>query len=374
MGIAGVAPEAHILPVRTLDNCGGAPVSRVIDAFKAAGDSAEVDIVTGSFGTNPWVPANDGAIYRGLFEQVFARYPGKLFVVAAGNEGNDNDALPVYPCSAQAANLICVGMSDSADSPACWGNVGEHSVDLFAPGVSIYSTVRGVLGYTQRSGTSMSAPMVAGAAALVLERSPEFDPETIKDVLVLSVDPKVGMGGTALNPARPAERGTRARGARRARRRAGQAVGQLRPRPRQRARRGRRMPRRARRRPPRRLPGYRRRRPARPRRQLREGPEPRAGRPRSRRRRRPLRLHAARGRSRRRRGAARGRRLPDRAGRSRERLLVRGRRPGSESRRVGPRRPRPPRVRGLRRGSSRSGSRSRRRVAPPGGRAGRRRR
>ena len=199
IGIAGVAPAAGILPVRALDNCGAGRLSWVLSAFAQAADNPAVRIVTASFATDPWLSAAEGADVRAAFVDLIGRYPDTLFVVPAGNEGNDDDARPVYPCSTPADNLICVGTSDTQDAPTCWGNVGERSVDLFAPGVGIYSTVRGFPGYTQLSGTSMSAPMVAGAAALVMQRDPEFGPLDVKRKLVGSVDPKVGMGGTAPN-------------------------------------------------------------------------------------------------------------------------------------------------------------------------------
>jgi subtilisin family serine protease len=204
LGISGVAPEAKVLPIRAFDNCGTAMLGRVLDAFAAAADNPDVDIISASFATDPVrSDPQQQAGYRAAFETLFARYSDKLFVVAAGNEGNNNDLLPVFPCSVKADNLICVGGSDAADNPTCTSNVGEHSVDIFAPSVEIYSTVSGPLDVTAMSGTSMGVPMVAGAAALVLELSPEFSPQAVRDTLLDSVDRKLGMGSTGrLNAAR----------------------------------------------------------------------------------------------------------------------------------------------------------------------------
>jgi subtilisin family serine protease len=180
IGIAGVAPSAKILPLRTLDNCGDGDISSVLEAFDLAGDE-EIPIVTASFATDPLLPADRKADLNNLINVVLQDHPHTLYVVAAGNEGNDNDALPVYPCNTllpgrlEPNNLVCVGMTNRSDTPVCWGNVGQTSVDLFAPGTEILSTVSGPAGYLSLSGTSMATPLVAAAAALLRSNDPMSD-------------------------------------------------------------------------------------------------------------------------------------------------------------------------------------------------------
>ena len=215
-GIIGVAPLAHVVPLRAIDNCGTGHLSTIIQAFEYAGANG-IPIVTASFGSNPLDGPNADTNQK--FVDVFDRYPNTLFVVAAGNQGNDNDdpAHPVYPCSTKRpgpnpdiANLVCVGMTDTADKPACWGNVGQTTVDLFAPGISILSTVRGgFAGYMYRSGTSMAAPMVAGAAAIILSTDPRLGAAQLAERLVDGVDRKTplepfSVAGGRLNAARSA--------------------------------------------------------------------------------------------------------------------------------------------------------------------------
>jgi hypothetical protein len=195
-GIAGVAPDAHVMPLRALNDCGVGTLSTVLEALEYAG-TAGLPIVVASFGTDPWLDAAHKAAVNAQLADVFERWDETLFIAAAGNEGNDNDQLPVYPCSTtrngeKPPNLLCVGMTDSSDSPVCWGNVGEHSVDLFAPGLRIYSTVRGVLGWAYLSGTSMAAPIAAGAAAL-LKASQNLGPAAMAARLRESVDTKASM-------------------------------------------------------------------------------------------------------------------------------------------------------------------------------------
>ena len=134
-----------MLPLRALDNCGDGNLAWILEAFDYAGEQG-IPIVTASFGTDPWLDrGRPGRHQRRRSRHVLADHPDTLYVVAAGNEGNDNDELPVYPCNtldgARTENLVCVGMSDRRDSPVCSGNVGAGSVDVFAPGVGIYSTV-----------------------------------------------------------------------------------------------------------------------------------------------------------------------------------------------------------------------------------------
>ena len=185
IGIAGIAPLAHVLPLQALDNCGGGKLSWVLEAFEYAGAN-HIPIVSASFATEPVVipslasradPPPDPADINTAFADVFEAYPDTLYVVAAGNEGNDNDVLPVYPCNTlnptrtDPDNLVCVGMTNASDVPVCWGNTGDGSVDVYAPGISIISTVA-PNDYLRLSGTSMATPMVAATAALMASLEP----------------------------------------------------------------------------------------------------------------------------------------------------------------------------------------------------------
>ena len=104
--------------------------------------------MTASFSTPRWSTAADKAdINDGVRGQSSADNPDTLYVVAAGNEGNDNDEHSVYPCNTldgartDPPNLVCVGMTDRSDTPRLHGQRRAGSVDVFAPGAGIYSTV-----------------------------------------------------------------------------------------------------------------------------------------------------------------------------------------------------------------------------------------
>ncbi len=171
IGVAGVAPDSILVPLRALGP--GATDVETAKAFDWAGDHG-VRIVNASLSGADSSPAEYDAI---------AEHPETLYVVAAGNDGDDVDSLDsAYPCAYDLPNVICVGASDSDDAPADFSNHGTVSVDLFAPGVGILST-QGT-SYFFKDGTSMATPHVAGAAALVLARNPAQEAAAVKTALL----------------------------------------------------------------------------------------------------------------------------------------------------------------------------------------------
>src|SRR5207302_9990544 len=106
-----------------------------------------------------------------------------------------------YPCGYDRPTEICVTASNNNDQLPSWANYGPHTVDLAAPGVSIYSTLReGKYGYL--SGGSMASPQVAGAAALVLSVSPSLSPQELKADIVGNVDPLPSLAGKVISGGR----------------------------------------------------------------------------------------------------------------------------------------------------------------------------
>jgi uncharacterized repeat protein (TIGR01451 family) len=120
---------------------------------------------------------------------------GILFVVAAGNDHTDNDRFPHYPASYNVPNLISVMASNNRDSAAIFTNYGSRTVHLAAPGVDILSTTPNG-SYSYNSGTSMAAPQVAGAAALICARYPGVSVERLRSALLFGGDEIVNIGGT----------------------------------------------------------------------------------------------------------------------------------------------------------------------------------
>jgi subtilisin family serine protease len=168
----GVAKQVRLVPVRVLDCAGSGSFSGVIAGIDWAASStlrpAVANLSLGGGLSSSVNQAVAGAVAKGV-----------VMVVAAGNE--NVDACTRSPASEPSA--ITVGATTSADQRASYSNFGS-CVDLFAPGSSITSAWNSssTAGNTI-SGTSMAAPHVAGAAALVLQTSPSATPAAVAQAI-----------------------------------------------------------------------------------------------------------------------------------------------------------------------------------------------
>ncbi|MDJ0665426.1 MAG: S8 family peptidase, partial [Acidimicrobiia bacterium] len=174
IGVAGVAYESQVMILK-IGN-GTPTLSAAIEAFAYAIDNG-ASVINAS-----WVVDDPAA--AGFLDTAIAAAgdAGILVVAAAGNEPDDIDSEPVFPAASPLANVITVGASTALDEPADWSAYGASSVDLYAPGEHIISTVPG--GYGVYSGTSMAAPMVSGAAALLWAATPEASYAEVKGALL----------------------------------------------------------------------------------------------------------------------------------------------------------------------------------------------
>lgn len=126
---------------------------------------------------------------------------GMLFVAAAGNFSEDNDIYPQYPASYDSPNIIAVAATDHNDNLASFSNWGLTTVDLGAPGVDIRSTIPFNSYYTA-SGTSMAAPHVTGAAALIWSIYPTLSHQQVKSRIVNRIDSIPALGGRCVSGGR----------------------------------------------------------------------------------------------------------------------------------------------------------------------------
>ena len=172
------------MPLRVLGDDGSGYVSDVVTAYAYAASSG-ARVVNASLGGGSYSRAEHDAI---------AAAPNTLFVVAAGNDGADDDATPEYPCDYDLANVVCVAASDHDDTLASFSNYGTTNVDLAAPGVDIASTWPGGR-YALLDGTSMATPHVTGAAALVLAHDGTLGVAGLRAALLSSVHPVAALAG-----------------------------------------------------------------------------------------------------------------------------------------------------------------------------------
>lgn len=193
IGVVGVAPAAKVLPLRVFDSQGRAFDSWIAQAFDYAGNLG-LRVVNASLGSEGGNPSQ-------TLTNAIGAHPSTLYVAAAGNSGANNDAGLVLPCEVPRPNVVCVGATDYDDQRASFSNYGATSVDLFAPGVDIESTVPGD-GYAFEDGTSMSAPHVSGEAALLLAARPSLTTQELKDLIMGTVDPRPGLSGLSVTGGR----------------------------------------------------------------------------------------------------------------------------------------------------------------------------
>lgn len=153
IGVIGVGPKIDLYAVKVLNAAGSGYLSDVIEGLDWAINNG-MQVVNMSLGTASNVLSFKEAVQR-------VNQAGIVQVAAAGNTGG----AVIYP--AAYPEVIAVSATDNTDTIASWSSRGPE-IDLAAPGVSIYSTYRGST-YKTLSGTSMAAPHVAGAAALVID-------------------------------------------------------------------------------------------------------------------------------------------------------------------------------------------------------------
>ena len=181
----GVAPAVALVAVRTLDCQGGGETSGVIAGIDwAARDHRAGTPAVANLSLSGPAGENVDAAIRGLIDD------GVTVAVAAGNE--DEDACGSSPAREPAA--LTVAATDRDDRRASFSNRGS-CVDLFAPGVDIVSDwYSGDTATEELSGTSMAAPHVAGAAALLLGADPGLTPAQVADRLLGSATAGVVRG------------------------------------------------------------------------------------------------------------------------------------------------------------------------------------
>ena len=189
------------MAAKAFGSTGTGTVSDAIDAIEfviqaAAATGANVRVLNNSWGTG-------GGFSQALLDEInIANANNMLFVASAGNFASNNDLSPQYPASYTAPNVIAVAATTNTDGLALFSNWGPSSVHLGAPGLNVFSTWLSLsnpfnqagVDYQYLSGTSMAAPHVSGAAALVLSRC-ALDTAALKNNLLSHVDAIPSLAG-----------------------------------------------------------------------------------------------------------------------------------------------------------------------------------
>ena len=186
IGSRGIADNVKIMSVRAVPN-GDERDKDVANAILYAGDNG-AQVINMSFGksTSPLKEVVDKAVK-------YAERKGVLLIHAAGNDSDDIDVKKNFPNrfytdGTEVKNWIEVGASSfgaDADFVGSFSNFGKKSVDVFAPGVEIFSTLPDNK-YKKLDGTSMACPVTTGVAALLFSYFPELTALEVKQILLES--------------------------------------------------------------------------------------------------------------------------------------------------------------------------------------------
>ncbi|EKD33310.1 MAG: peptidase S8 and S53, subtilisin, kexin, sedolisin, partial [uncultured bacterium] len=196
IGVVGVNWDVKLMPVRVIDSAGTGQSDKVAKGIRYAVSNG-ADVINLSF---------TGTVDNQDLSQAveYAYKAGVVVVAAVGNDpdgGVDMSKSPIYPACSKGANgedtVIGVSASDENDDKANFSNYGASCTDIAAPGTNIVSTLLfnpsdirfedAYGGYW--SGTSVAAPIVSGAAALLRSVYPNLSVDSIRSILKLSVDP-----------------------------------------------------------------------------------------------------------------------------------------------------------------------------------------
>jgi cell wall-associated protease len=187
-GTDGIADNVIIMPIIATTGSGDERDKDIANAIRyAVNNGARVINMSFSKRFSPGKDLVDKAVW-------YAQQKNVLIVHAAGNDGNNDDTVNYYPIAQynngkKASNFITVGWSrPSLNYRLAHPNsgYGKNTVDLFAPGSDIFSTVPSD-SYDYKSGSSMSAPCVTGVAALLLSYFPSLTTQQLKYILLKSV-------------------------------------------------------------------------------------------------------------------------------------------------------------------------------------------
>jgi subtilisin family serine protease len=189
LGVNGIANNVRIMAIRAVPDGDEYDKDIALAIRYAVDNGARIINLSFGKGLSPDKAWADEAVK-------YAELHNVLIVHAAGNEGSDNDRKSMFPTpvynakNEHSSTWITVGASGSSNFGgvvASFSNYGKRSVDVFAPGTQIYSTLPVNNSYGSSDGTSMAAPVVTGTAAFILSYFPKLTAQQIKYIIEESV-------------------------------------------------------------------------------------------------------------------------------------------------------------------------------------------
>ncbi|MDP3970476.1 MAG: S8 family serine peptidase [bacterium] len=184
LGVAGINWDVSIMPLRVFDDTGNSSTTDIVNAIEYAHANG-ARVLNMSYG------GSSASVYE--LEAIRDAYDdGVISMAAAGNEGVNLNKYQLYP--ACYGLVLSVSATDNYDNRASFSNYGTDCVDVAAPGESILSTYYQNVGYGflsyygYLSGTSMSTPIVAGIAGLLLAVDDNLSVFTMRNLIIDSAD------------------------------------------------------------------------------------------------------------------------------------------------------------------------------------------
>lgn len=205
IGVAGVCWNVKMLNCKFLGQNGGTTANAIksVDYVTDLKTRHSLNIVATN---NSW---GGGGYSQGLYDAINrANTANILFIAAAGNSGTDNDVTASYPSNYNLPNVIAVASITSTGGLSSFSQYGLTTVDLGAPGSSIYSTLpvksgkNIASGYGSYSGTSMATPHVTGAAALYAASNPSATAAQIKAAILNNTISTASLSGKCVTGGR----------------------------------------------------------------------------------------------------------------------------------------------------------------------------